>query len=93
MNLTRLKLGEIEGKIAVILPRGSATLFEKDNLKMAAAFFSDYSRYGRDCIRSGMLWGSVLTVAAALAIKKYKDKKAKEKEQEEETENEEVDAE
>lgn len=92
MNLTRLKLVSGADKIAVTLPRGSVTLFEKENSKMAKAFFEDYSRYGRDCIRSGMLWGSVLTVAAALAIKKYKDKKAKKK-QEEETEDEGIDAE
>lgn len=89
MNLTRLKLVSGADKIAVSLPRGSVTLFEKENSKMAKAFFEDYSRYGRDCIRSGMLWGSVLTVAAALAIKRYKNKKKREKE----TEDEGVDAE
>ena len=91
MNLTRLKMVSGADKIAVTLPRGSVTLFEKENLKMAKGFFKDYSQYGRDCIGCGMLWGSVATIAILTAISKHRKRKAKE--QEEEPEDEGVDAE
>lgn len=82
MNLTRLKL---DGKV-VTMPRGAKDVFQTE--EGAIVFFDDWSQYGRDCVGSGMLWGSVLTLAVLKIIdvvrnKMKKDTKSEEKKEEE----------
>lgn len=92
MNLTRLKIGRWSGdlkRVAVKLPRGAVTVFEEGQEEVAKAFFKDYSRYGKDCVNCGVLWGAAGTIAAiiiAKKLKKYKEEAIKEIKETEEME-------
>lgn len=82
MNLTRLKL---DGKV-ITMPRGVKDVFQTE--EGARAFFDDWSQYGRDCVGSGILWGSILTLSVLKIIdvvrsKMKKDTKSEEKKEEE----------
>ena len=57
----------------------------------ARVFYDDWSQYGRDCVNSGMLWGSVLTLAVLKIVdvvrnRRKKDTKSEENEEESEEE-------
>lgn len=83
MNLTRLKLN---GKV-VTMPRGAKDVFQTE--EGARVFFDDWSQYGRDCVGSGMLWGSVLTLAVLKVIDVVRSKMKKDTKSENEEESEE----
>lgn len=81
MNLTRLKIGKMKDEILVVLPRGSYASFKNDQMDMAKLMFNDISRYGKDCVWCGMLWGSAVTIAGLVIARKIRAKKVEEKEE------------
>lgn len=85
-NKTRLKIGKVGDITAIVLPRGNALVFEKGESEMAKAIFKDFSQYGRDCVGSGMLWGSAATLIAIGIIKARKKLKKRRKRKEMELE-------